>query len=205
MYKIFIQNRPLILLNTHEVPSHWVNSATQMVVPYLGKAKFLSHFIDKLEKNKAVEQICIHALDVAILWRDFQTLYKPLDAAGGVVRNQKGEILMIFRLKMWDLPKGKIEANELPPEAAVREVQEETGLQQLTLGDWLCDTYHTYELKGKRILKKTYWYHMTTNDQFSLTPQLEEDIEIAQWVNISEFLIPSLPIYPNIRAVLALL
>lgn len=107
--------------------------------------------------------------------------YRIIHAAGGIVCNENDEILMIFRLGKWDFPKGKVEEGEQYPEAAVREVEEETGLQNITLGEPLPSTFHTYELRGEQILKETHWYRMTAKCQ-SLTPQTIEDISQAVWV-----------------------
>lgn len=107
--------------------------------------------------------------------------YRIIHAAGGIVCNENDEILMIFRLGKWDFPKGKVEEGEQYPEAAVREVEEETGLQNITLGEPLPSTFHTYELRGEQILKETHWYRMSAQRQ-SLTPQTIEDISQAVWV-----------------------
>ena len=109
--------------------------------------------------------------------------------------------MVIFRRDFWDLPKGKIDKGETPEQAAVREVQEETGLVQVDLGNHIIDTFHTYTHKDKRILKKTYWYAMKTAET-KLTPQSSEDIEQAEWVKLAEFLAKSPTIYGSILNVL---
>ena len=108
--------------------------------------------------------------------------YHQIVAAGGLVENPAGECLMIFRRGCWDLPKGKQEPGEDIETCALREVEEETGLHDLKLGGLICITHHTYHLFGEKILKHTYWYHMTDEREESLLPQLEEDITGAQWV-----------------------
>ena len=50
----------------------------------------------------------------------------------------------------------------------------------------LTDTYHTYSLEGKSILKKTYWYKIYTTYSASLIPQLEEGITKVCWVETHE-------------------
>ena len=99
------------------------------------------------------------------------------------------------------MPKGKIDPGETPEQAAIREVQEETGLVNLTLGALLAHTYHTYEQKGERILKKTWWYRMQTSDT-QLIPQTEEDIEEILWVKPDVWLAEGAVVYPNIREVI---
>ncbi|MEM1216625.1 MAG: NUDIX hydrolase, partial [Bacteroidota bacterium] len=127
---------------------------------------------------------------------------RQLPAAGGVVRNFAGQWLVIFRRDSWDLPKGKIDPGETPEQAAVREVREETGLQNITLGAELPSTYHTYpDKKGRRVLKRTYWYFMDTNET-TLVPQTEEDIEQAIWMSAEQFLGEERPVYTSIRRLL---
>jgi 8-oxo-dGTP pyrophosphatase MutT (NUDIX family) len=103
-------------------------------------------------------------------------------AAGGIVLNEKNELLMIFRRGFWDLPKGKLDEGESIPECAVREVQEETGLRNIELQELIGITFHEYEEKGHAILKETHWYKMHASDAEELVPQTEEDILQIEWV-----------------------
>ena len=116
---------------------------------------------------------------------NFARNFRIIHAAGGIVRNEQEAILMIYRLDKWDFPKGKVEAGEQYAEAAIREVEEETGLKDITLGEPLPSTFHTYELRGEPILKGTHWYAMRAHSQ-SLTPQTVEDITEAVWVPFEE-------------------
>ena len=116
----------------------------------------------------------------------FKTIKKKcllIKAAGGLVENVKGEYLFIFRNKKWDLPKGKVEKEEKIKVAAVREVEEECGVKIEKRGKRLCKTYHIYELNGKVVLKSTSWYTMEVKGKPKLTPQKEEGITTASWVN----------------------
>ncbi len=201
MYKVFINETPLILTNSESVLPEWKNDSRILVVQYPGKKKYLLNYIDLLEKSQRHHKIVIFHTDFNSMWNDFLSLYKSIEAAGGVVFNDKNEVLVIYRRNSWDLPKGKIDEGESPEQAAVREVQEETGLVKVNLSKHLHDTYHTYEMKGKRILKKTYWYEMRTTD-IHLTPQYEEDIEKAEWVNLPSFLGSQPVIYASILDVL---
>ncbi len=110
---------------------------------------------------------------------DFMSLFKVVNAAGGVVE-QAGRVLMIYRLGKWDFPKGKLEKGESFKKAAVREVEEETGLK-VTLDSKICTTWHTYTFRKKRILKCTKWYAMDCVSDKHLAPQTEEDIEEVAW------------------------
>ena len=114
-------------------------------------------------------------------WTLFVENFKIIHAAGGIVNNENDDILMIFRYGCWDFPKGKVEEGEDWETAAVREVEEETGLHDIILQNPLPNTYHTYILHDTPILKITHWYAMRAPEQ-SLVPQTEEDISQAVWV-----------------------
>lgn len=114
-------------------------------------------------------------------WKLFCAKHLLIEAAGGLVRNSKGETLFIFRNGKWDLPKGKIETGEDTREAAMREVEEECGIGGLKIIRPLSETYHTYELKGRQVLKRTSWFEMHSNDQ-KMKPQLEEGITEVKWI-----------------------
>lgn len=130
---------------------------------------------------------------------DFMSLFKVMNAAGGVV--QKGEkYLMIYRLGKWDFPKGKLEKKESFKEAAVREVEEETGLKVL-LGKKACTTWHTYTFRKKRILKCTKWYAMDCLDDSKMTPQVGESIEKVEWFNKGQVEVALSNTYNSIRFV----
>ena len=201
IYKIFINETPLFLTNTEGVLQEWKDDNKSLISNYLGKKKFLHPVIDMLEKTKKHSRVVLLSDDVDKLWHDFQDIYKIIEAAGGVVKNDKNEVLMIFRRDNWDLPKGKIDKGETPEIADVREIQEETGLVEVKFGYFICHTYHTYEMKGKRILKKTWWYTMST-PEIALTPQTTEDIEEATWVELASFLDTKPTIYGSILDVL---
>jgi 8-oxo-dGTP pyrophosphatase MutT (NUDIX family) len=111
--------------------------------------------------------------------------YKKILAAGGLVQNEKGEVLLIFRRGKWDLPKGKVENNEPLELCAQRETKEETGLSFLELQRFLVTTYHTYSEGKQLILKETHWYLYRTAGTPQLSPQTEEDIFKAEWVPLS--------------------
>ena len=116
-------------------------------------------------------------------WEEFCSDYSIIEAAGGVVYNDKNQLLMIFRNEKWDLPKGKLEVDENIKECAVREVEEECGVDNLKIISELLSTYHTYKLNGKAILKRTFWFKMLTNYNQELVPQAKEGIIKVEWVN----------------------
>jgi 8-oxo-dGTP pyrophosphatase MutT (NUDIX family) len=104
-----------------------------------------------------------------------------IEAAGGLVKNENGEYLFIYRNNKWDIPKGKIEKDEKIKVAAVREVEEECGIKVNNLGEKICKTYHVYVMKGEVVLKKTHWFKMRCKVQGKLKPQKEEGITDARW------------------------
>ncbi len=116
------------------------------------------------------------------LLEEIHKLYQPIDAGGGVVEDEHGRVLMIHRRGRWDLPKGKRDDDEAMDACALREVKEETGLQQVELGDKICDTYHIYAQHGQRLLKTTSWYAMAGSHKETLSPQTDEAITEARWI-----------------------
>lgn len=203
MYKIYINDRPLTLCTPLEMAQGRAPMDTHLVARYPGKAKFILNYVDLLEKGSPqVQEVTLFHHDEEELWEAFKKHYKVIEAAGGVVRNFAQQWLLIFRKKHWDLPKGKIDKGETPEQAAIREVQEETGLQEVILGDPLPHTYHTYkDRKDRRVLKKTHWFFMNTPET-SLTPQAEEDIELAVWMSSKQFFDEKRVVYPNIENLL---
>lgn len=113
---------------------------------------------------------------------------KTILAAGGLVYNEKDELLMIFRRGKWDLPKGKLDEGETIEDCAIREVMEETGLTTVIRGDLIGITYHQYFDKWvkEEVIKETHWYRMQAAGNQQLVPQTEEDIEIIKWVDEKE-------------------
>ena len=112
----------------------------------------------------------------------FFAQFEIIKAGGGVVKNEKGEVLLIFRRGKWDLPKGKLDSGETIEDCAIREVKEETGINAIELGRAITVTYHTYVEKGTRVLKESHWYAMKASSNEILIPQTEEDILEIKWV-----------------------
>ena len=116
-------------------------------------------------------------------FKSLEKAFKTVKAGGGLVKNSKGEFLLIFRRGKWDLPKGKLDAGETIEVCALREVQEETGVSDLKIVKKLPKTYHLFvNSNNEIILKKCYWFEMETTDERPLKPQLEEEILEAVWL-----------------------
>ncbi len=128
-------------------------------------------------------------------------MYTLIEAAGGVVLNKEREVLWIYRLGKWDLPKGKLEKGEKFTIAAVREVEEECNVKS-KLSEKICTTYHTYTHKNQLVLKKTKWYLMHEVGQSELKAQSEENIEKVEWQPIQQMNKSLTNTYSSIRYVI---
>ena len=201
MYKIYINQSHLILCSL-EAYQELDKGRYALMFQYSGNKKRLHNVIDLLEKSPKKQGTVIYAADLPKLWSDFKSIQQVKKAAGGVVINEFGELLVIFRRGLWDLPKGHIEPGEKKKETAIREVEEECGIRELTISKKLGKTYHIYRIKGRKILKKSFWYQMSTHKQIT-TPETREDIEIAKWIDPDKFL-EEYDMYGNIRNILHL-
>lgn len=141
---------------------------------------FLKNFLDG-----EIKHLIIYSQTPNLVLDELKKKLKFIKAAGGIVINELDELLIIFRLGKYDLPKGKCEPRETTEQSAVREVEEECGINNLIINGSSESTFHIYKLKDQFILKQTFWYNMHTKKQ-TLTPQKEEDITNAQWINKSQ-------------------
>ena len=116
--------------------------------------------------------------------KELKKMFKIIKAGGGVVNNNKKEILFIYRMKKWDLPKGKLDKGETIKQCAKREVEEETKVK-VSCGKKILSTWHTYTKNKKFILKKTTWYMMESIDDSKMKPQKKEKIEKVEWMKKS--------------------
>lgn len=173
---------------------------TDFVIPSgeaasLTRAKILNFF----EIHNSIRVLCD---DPEVAFRRFGEEFTPIEAAGGVVVNGRGEWLMIRRNNRWDLPKGHVEAGESFDRCAEREIEEETGVKAAVLRP-LCDTWHAYFFpKTQRWeLKRTHWYLLRSTERGELKPQTEEGIVEVAWCtpnDVEHYLKGS---YPTIRRV----
>ena len=155
-------------------------------------------FIYSIEEDNSAKTILLIHPDIKSLKRKFHSYYKLIEAAGGVVLNDKNELLIMFRRGKWDLPKGKMDKGEKIEETALREVKEETGLKRVQItkpidlyGTDQKGTLHTYTENGQRIIKLTYWFEMKAKQPGELIPEEREGITEAKWVS-PEYLQPFL-------------
>ena len=176
--------------------------ANQLALPYRGIKNTLFQYLDTLEKSNRFESIILYSNDVNTLFEDLKSLMMWIPAAGGVIENKEGQILLIFRKGYWDLPKGKLDSQETSKGAAVRECEEETGLSNLLLSKKIYETWHLYrEKNGQRALKKTKWFAMNYKEDKLPVPQLEEGITEIAWATSEQALLKE-PMYENIKSVI---
>lgn len=178
MIYVYINDRKIILgptneslnKNTKENIYHEIHSASQL-------KNLTKHFLEEFPSQNLI----IGGKNSSQLYQMFIDIYPLIDASGGVVLNDRQDLLMIYRRHHWDLPKGKTDSGETAEQAAVREVEEETGVINPVIQKPLKDTYHMYQLKGEWVLKRTQWFQMRASHQ-KLKPQSEEEIETAVWM-----------------------
>ena len=145
------------------------------------------------KKFKKIYSITVTLKDYKNVLTELKKMFKVIKAGGGVVKNDDGKILFIYRLKKWDLPKGKKEKGESIRECAKREVEEETKVK-VECFQKITSTWHTYTKKKKFILKKTSWFVMKSLDDSKMKPQKKEKIEKVEWMKegvIKEILLNS--------------
>lgn len=199
MYSIYFENRSITI--TPDTGQFYKDSNSVLFNP--GDSNNLSHIPLLFDKITNIPKLYIQSTREDESFRHLFTNLTPINAAGGVVTNKRGEYLFIFRHGKWDLPKGKQEEGEDTAKTALREVMEECGIDQVEVKEHICDTFHTYHRDGLFWIKRTSWFKMNYMGNGTEThPQEEEDIERAVWVpkeRLAEYLANT---YPSIREVL---
>ena len=187
MYKVFF-NDSTIQIGAESKKSSY-NNITQVVD--CDNTVFVRELVSKIESAERVLDFVILNKDYGKLWNTFKSQLTEIPAAGGLVMKNDHSLLFIKRLGVWDLPKGKIEKNETPERAAIREVEEECGVTGLKIIKPLDSTFHMYRspylnFADNLVLKETKWFLMNCEDDQSLVPQVEENIEEVRWFAIDE-------------------
>lgn len=197
---IFINDVPVRILKADQIPdTDRVNHILDASLSPITQAVLIHHVwiknVSEIELDKILSFLDSHVptnvLSLIITVNDYDLVkaylrskFKIIKAAGGIVR-KKEKLLMIYRLKKWDLPKGKKEKGERYKQTAVREVAEECNVS-VKLGKKICTTWHTYTMNKRAMLKKTRWYVMDIVDDSRMRPELTEDIEDTRWMNRKE-------------------
>lgn len=198
--QIFIEEKPVIICN--EIPPSLYEDIHHhnLILMEEPDVKNIPSLLQTL-KDHAVHGYVWKSGDPENIFQSLLKYFDHWQAAGGLISNIRGDVLLIFRRGKWDLPKGKIENSETPEAAAKREVTEETGLKNIHIEKQLVDTWHAYHQFGKDIMKQTHWYKMQFTGTELTVPQIEEDILDIQWIkpeNIDKYLRYS---YPNLKMV----
>jgi len=178
MYKVFFNNRIVYLADNYKTN---FSKFDGLFYKYNNKDDFEKfwEFFEVISGN--VKNLFIINGNVENLKQDFFSFFTVVDAAGGVVTNSKGQLLIMKRFGKWDLPKGKVTKNEDFQTTALREITEETGISELKVIKQLNTTYHTYYLNNQQILKQTHWFDMIHTGHEPFKPQIEEDITDIKW------------------------
>ena len=199
MYKVFVYDKPVIITSGGD--GNYLRDRT-LFLRYDGASE-LALLLQDMDKVNDFDEVQLWHPDLEFLWKEFSQFFKVMQAAGGLVRHSDGRYLVIKRHGKWDLPKGKLEAGESESEGALREVEEETGVENLSLGDKIEVTYHAWPRGDQWILKHTHWYHMSTDSSKVLTPQAIEDITEAVWLPAEELEQVRQNTYGSIRGLIA--
>ena len=154
MYKVFVNDKPLFLTNE-------ISKETDFQI-FLLESVDIEQLIINFFQNK-IQKAYLYYPDEAELLRVFKSKIPVSKAGGGLVYNKKGEVLFIFRNGKWDLPKGGTEKGEEIELTAMREVEEETGVNQLKIIKKLQKTYHVFKRNGIYKLKITHWFEMKSD------------------------------------------
>ncbi len=178
MRKLYFEKRCIIICG----PDDQALSDPNAVEFYAGERIDIHTLVKMFEDSTSLSRIYIPTDDTEGMYRGICSEFREVNAAGGLVSNRRGDFLLINRNGLWDLPKGHQEAGEDIRGTALREVEEETGVSNLELGDLICITDHCYFRNDIWHLKHTWWYNMQYNDPVELVPQKEEDISKAAWI-----------------------
>ena len=190
MYKVFVKEVPIILTSDKDAyPDHKILKI---------KNVDLKKIVKQIQKGK-LSKVALYSKNPKKLLPRFHKLLPVVTAAGGLVTNADNDFLFIHRNGKWDLPKGKVEKKESLEEGAIREVEEETGVKNLSIESYLGHTYHIFSWKSDMRIKLTHWYIMKTDYDGELQPQAKEGIDKAVWLNKDMVSLALEKSYANIR------
>jgi 8-oxo-dGTP pyrophosphatase MutT (NUDIX family) len=198
--KIYFGDKPLFLCDAIDNSIEpYVHHDDAVFIDELN-AHTVKSMLHEMQQQQVHAGVFFHE-DFEQLKNSFLKKFSLIIAAGGLVKNEKDELLLIFRRGKWDLPKGKLDKGESLEVCAVREVEEETGLKNARLVAPLAKTYHTFYEGTRHIIKETNWFAMEVTGEQNLQPQTEEDIEEIKWVkpaNIQSFLEKTYPLISDV-------
>lgn len=195
MYKVFIENRPIIFTQNEALLKNTFSIASELIV---NGEDDLHLIVQRVPKKKMIVVLAEQ------IEEEFQRIFNEYDfveAAGGIVKRKK-RYLFIKRNGVWDIPKGKLESNESIEEGAIREVEEECGISGPLIEHQICITYHTYLFKNRPTIKKTYWFGMSFDGPKMVKAQLEEGITKVEWLKKDELKKVTKQTFPSILEVI---
>ena len=215
---IFIKDRPVHILDessaktalTHLAPDKIIDARLEMLkaadlqgnILILNASPITSeklfHFLNNFDLPD-LQSVYLVVQDKEVIEKRIKKMYAVIKAAGGIV-TKDGKMLLIHRRGVWDLPKGKLDNGEKSKKAALREVEEETGVRAELL-DKVCTTWHTYTQGGQLVLKRTKWYAMRSIDDSRMTPQADEQIDRLEWMTEAEVRTALIKSFSSIRYV----
>lgn len=196
MYKVFIDNSVIEFLDSsEELPSRRYDFVCNSLENDLTK------LLDQFDFSSSKHCILVVYEDFELALNQVFQNYEFMDAAGGIVKSEL-RYLFIERHGMWDIPKGKLDAHEQPWEAAIREIEEECGIQGPTIDHLIGITFHTYSYMGRLTIKKNWWYALNYSGSLEVTPQEEESITQAIWIEKHDWKMIRENTYDSIREVL---
>lgn len=193
MYKVFVNDKPFFLTNE-------IVKETDFQF-FLLESADIEKLVVNMYNNK-INKCYLYYPDEKVILKKLKEKIPVQRAAGGLVFNKKGQVLFIFRNGKWDLPKGGKEKREKMKLTAMREVEEETGVDNLIITKRLQKTYHIFKRNGIYKLKITQWYKMKTNFEGIPVGQLDEGIEKVAWLNPEQIQEAMKNSYENIKLIL---
>lgn len=195
-YKIYVSDTPIYLINSSDEVAHLPSSESIETIQLTSPPDIITRLNSLHLPHNGGFAFYTDLATSEVLFEALLDHYDHEVASGGLVVNEDHRVLLIYRRGCWDLPKGKLDEGEGWPEAAKREVEEETGVRVNELRQLLVTTFYTFNRKGRPTLKETRWYLMTASQNNHLSPQTEEDIEEVRWVrqeDVVEYLKDSFP------------
>ncbi|MDR2910890.1 MAG: NUDIX domain-containing protein [Bacteroidales bacterium] len=203
MYKVFFNEKLIVITHLHNI--------TLFKTRPVFVEGFLRNDLEKLFERffggSSCEIVLVHT-DPQSFFLFFQSLFVFVKAAGGVVL-RNGKLLFIFKNEKWDLPKGKADAGETIENTAIREVEEECGINDLAIVKNIFSTYHIYkspytELLGEYIFKETVWFEMKYSGSGLGVPQSDEGITEVRWLDRDELHLVEENTHENIKQIISL-
>lgn len=198
MVSVYVEDKSLLLTESLDMVKAFGKQGAQIGYNPGGAISLLK----SLEQPEVTTAALVHK-PVQESIDALKSTLRYIQAAGGLVYTPTREVLLIFRKGKWDLPKGKLDEGEDLATCALREIEEETGANGLSIARPLTTTYHTYYEKGNHILKESHWFLVEAMKKVNLVPQTEEDISETRWVPLDELVGYQKNMHASVRDVIS--